>query len=138
MKNKRKIKVFSILFIFIITLQLAANIYFQCQIIQANNKEENLLNVENSDELADLFLQVDENFQQEYLFSAFGECIIGVEIIDTDITTIKIDDEEVICSYGFNVFYEDFGLDRQNHIIDVSNPSYLSRLYVQPLIIEEE
>ncbi|MHA1427675.1 MAG: hypothetical protein ACTSQI_16975 [Candidatus Helarchaeota archaeon] len=136
MVKKNETKFLSFILIFILLTQFTSNFYFQNVILTDDSKIEKEM-INKSDELADLFLQVSSNVQNEYIFSAYGHCVIGIEVNNVDFTNIYLDDEELELSYGYNVFYKDFG-EIKNHQITINNPEYILQLYIQPIIISEQ
>ncbi|NVM52659.1 MAG: hypothetical protein HWN66_03065 [Candidatus Helarchaeota archaeon] len=132
---KNKLKIAGLLLTLLLIVQFTSTIFHQNEIFQSSKEDEDYIN--NLEEITTPFLQLNQVLEESYIFSAFGHCIIGIEVKDTDFTHISLNNEEIEVSYGYNVFFKDFG-ELKNHQISVDNPSYISHLYIQPLNITEK
>ncbi|MHA1325157.1 MAG: hypothetical protein ACTSRL_20385, partial [Candidatus Helarchaeota archaeon] len=137
MSQNKGTKLISFILIFILLIQFTSNFYHQSIILNGNSKIRNET-INKSENLVDLFLQVSSEVQNDYTFSAYGHCIIGIEVDTIDFTKIYLDGEKLEVSYGYNVFYKDFGEIQQNHQISIDNPESISQLYIQPVIISHQ
>ncbi|MHA1314094.1 MAG: COG1470 family protein [Candidatus Helarchaeota archaeon] len=141
-----KRKLFGTLLILIIVGNIITSNYFLIQNINTllNRQVENpeslrtespdILSIQNADSE---WLQVIENFQNEYFFMAEGPAIIGCEINGPNLDILVDNAIPLASSYGTNFFFIDFGGYFQPHKIEVSNPNLIEELYIQPIYLLE-